>query len=166
MPVEIRRLTPDEGERLRALRLASLRDAPDAFASTFDETAARPPESWRRQLVDLATFVAVVDGADAGLVRGGPFSEAPGAAMLLSMWVAPAARGRGVGDALVAAVVAWARGAGYARLVLDVADENAPAIALYARHGFEPTGETSALPPPREHVREHRRALALGDAAP
>ncbi len=163
--VDVQRLTPDDGERLRALRLASLRDAPDAFGATYDEAAARPSEGWRRQLVDLATFVAVVDGVDAGLVRAGPVADDPGAAMLLSMWVAPAARGRGVGDALIGAVAAWARAAGHARVLLDVGDHNAPAIALYARNGFEPTGETGSLPPPREHVREHRRALDLGRGA-
>lgn len=164
--MEIQRLTHDEGDRLRALRLASLRDAPDAFGATIDETAARPPGSWRRQLVDLATFVAVADGVDVGLVRIGPFTEDPRAAMLISMWVAPAARGRGAGDALIAAAVDWARAQGFARVVLDVGDHNAPAIALYARNGFEPTGETGSLPPPREHVREHRRALVLTRSAP
>ena len=47
--MEIQRLTPGEGERLKAIRLASLRDAPDAFGSTLEETAVRPPESWRNQ---------------------------------------------------------------------------------------------------------------------
>lgn len=160
MTLRIQRLEPGEGARLRKVRLASLADAPDAFGSTYDETAARPEESWREQIASLPTFVAVVDGHDAGVVRGGP-DEMPGEAWLLSMWVAPAARGRGAGDALVAAVVAWARAQGFARLHLDVGDYNAPAIALYARHGFEPTGEVGTLPPPRQHVREHRRALVL-----
>ncbi|MBX3465895.1 MAG: GNAT family N-acetyltransferase [Planctomycetes bacterium] len=159
--MRVARLTPVEGERLRALRLASLRDAPHAFASTHEEAAARPPESWRQQLVELATFVAVADGVDVGLVRAGPFTEDAGAAMLLSMWVAPQARGAGVGDALIDAVVDWARDEGFARVVLDVGDENASAQRLYARHGFAPTGERSRLPPPREHVHEHRRARTL-----
>ncbi len=159
--MQIVRLTPDEGPRLRAIRLAALEDAPDAFGSTYSETAARPPESWPAQLRSLATFVAVVDGADGGMVRGGPAPDDPGDALLLSMWVAPTARGRGVGRALVGAVVAWARAEGFARLLLDVADQNAPAVALYARLGFVPTGEVDHLPPPRQHIREHRRALRL-----
>ena len=38
---------------------------------------------------------------------------------------------------------------------------NASAIALYARKGFQPNGEVSALPPPREHIREHQRELKI-----
>jgi ribosomal protein S18 acetylase RimI-like enzyme len=159
--MKIERLSPDDEDRLRSIRLAALRDAPDAFGSTLEETSARPAESWRQQLRDLATFVAVMGGADAGIVRGVQLDEDPAVAILLSMWVAPTARGKGVGKALVDALVAWARADGFARLVLDVADDNQPAIALYARTGFEPTGETGTLPPPREHVLEHRRSLEL-----
>ncbi len=159
--MEIQRLTPGEAKRLRAIRLRALSNAPDAFGSTFEETAARPPKSWPKQLAELATFVVVLDGYDVGMVRGIRYEGKPGAAILLSMWVAPAVRGKGVGEALIDAVVDWARSEGFVHLLLDVADENAPAVALYARKGFKPTGETSTLPPPREHIREHQRTLDL-----
>lgn len=166
--MEIRRLAPDEGTRLRDIRLRALRDAPDAFASTYEETAAREAASWRRQLLELATWVAVVGGEDVGVVRAGPHEgragpheSRAGDAILLSMWVAPAHRGRGVGEALIATAVEWARAEGFDRLVLEVVDSNAPALALYERLGFAPTGRTSAFPPPRAHVREHERALPL-----
>ncbi|MCY0989278.1 GNAT family N-acetyltransferase [Nannocystis sp. ILAH1] len=159
--MKIVRLGAHEGERLRAVRLAALGDAPDAFGGTLAEAAVRPADDWRRQLVELATFVAVVEGGDAGMVRAARHEVEPDTGELLSMWVAPAARGRGVGDALVDAVVAWARAEGLRRLVLDVGDANAAAIALYARNGFVPTGVTGSLPPPRTHVREHQRARPI-----
>ncbi len=155
------RLGPDEGPRLRAIRLRSLQEAPDAFASTYAETAQRPPESWDQQVRDLATFVAVDGGADVGIVRGGPDADRARTSWLLSMWVAPESRGRGLGDALVQALVAWARELGEHTLLLEVADANLPAVRLYARHGFLPTGHTTTLPAPREHVTEHERALFL-----
>lgn len=156
------RLHEADGERLRDLRLRALADAPDAFESTHDETAARPVESWVQQLRDLPTFVVREGDRDLGMARGAIDPERPATGWLLSMWVDPAARGKGAGERLVDAVVGWARGAGLKRILLDVGDENAPAIALYARKGFEPTGDTSTLSPPREHIREHRRALDLG----
>jgi ribosomal protein S18 acetylase RimI-like enzyme len=55
---------------------------------------------------------------------------------LISMWVAPFARGHGVSDALIQAVVSWAKEQRADRVVLAVRDDNAHAIALYVRHGF------------------------------
>ena len=158
----ILRLADTEGPRLRALRLRALREAPDAFCATLEETAARPPESWTRQLRELATFVAVLEGDDVGLVRGGPDGDRPGVAWLLSMWVAPEARGRGVGDALVQAQVAWAREAGFPTLCLEVGAHNGPAMRLYERHGFRRTGRTRRLDPPRQHLLEVEMALSPG----
>jgi ribosomal protein S18 acetylase RimI-like enzyme len=159
--LEIQRLNSTEGERWRSIRLTALHDAPDAFGTTLAEANAFPPELWSRQVGEFPTFIAVLDAIDVGVVRASPDEEQPGAAFLLSMWVAPDARGKGVGEELIDAVAGWAESDGFSRLVLDVADTNASAIALYARKGFEPTGETGTLPSPRQHIREHRRALAL-----
>lgn len=159
--VEIAR--PTEWSRVRAVRLRALRDAPDAFWSTFDEERDDPPEQWRERLAraDAVTFLGVVDDADAGIAVGAPHHADPDDAGLYAMWVAPEARGRGLGDALVAAVVSWATDAGYPILRLEVADANAAAVALYARAGFAPTGAVSRFPPPRDHVTEHERARRL-----
>ena len=159
--LEIQRLNSTEGERWRSIRLAALHDAPDAFGTTLAEANAFPPELWSRQVGEFPTFIAVLDGVDVGVVRASSDIEQPGAAFLLSMWVAPDARGKGVGDELIDAVASWAEADGFSRLVLDVADANVSAIALYAGKGFEPTGDTGTLPSPRQHIREHRRALAL-----
>ena len=67
----------------------------------------------------------------------------------------------GVGAALVGAVMEWALANGVTRLLLDVADDNAPAIALYQRKKFAPNGAISTFPPPRGHIREHQWELRL-----
>jgi GNAT superfamily N-acetyltransferase len=159
--VRVERLTVDEVPRLRAIRLRALADAPDAFGSTLAEAAARPPEIWAEQLQDLPTFVAVDDGLDIGMVRCEPDEARVDTATLISMWVAPTARRRGAGDALIDAVIEWARTNGVKRLLLNVVDDNAAAIALYARKGFRRTGQVTTLPPPRDHIREHQRELRL-----
>jgi GNAT superfamily N-acetyltransferase len=55
---------------------------------------------------------------------------------LAKMAVAPAARGRGNGDRLVEAAIAFARGAGARRLMLVSNTRLAPALTLYRKHGF------------------------------
>lgn len=145
--------------RYRDIRLRALADTPNAFARALSEEQAFSEEKWRSRLSgDGLVVVAEVSGQDAGLVGGVPLLDRAG---LVSMWVAPDHRRSGTGRALVQAVVAWAREAGFQTLVLDVADENTSAIAFYERLGFQRTGRTGTLPPPRIHITEHERALTL-----
>jgi GNAT superfamily N-acetyltransferase len=161
---------PDDWRVVRHLRLGALADAPDAFGSTLEEEAPQPEDFWRGRLArpDATTLLASWVGDDgearpAGLVTVLPdFDDRVGVAVVVGVWVAPSARGRGVGDALLGAVIDRARQAGFTRLVLDVGDGNAPARGLYARHGFVPTGRTGTLPPPRTHMIEHELARDLG----
>ena len=157
----IERLSAGAGGRFRAIRLRSLRDAPDAFATTYEEAAAWPPDSWDRQVEQFPTFVASADGVDLGAVRGALHDGSATTGYLISMWVAPDARRLGIGSALVDAVITWARTQGLRRLLLDVSAENTPAIAFYAGKGFTPTGEVGTLPPPRQHIHEIQLGLTL-----
>ncbi len=65
----------------------------------------------------------------------------PGAMLMDGLFVAPHARGHGVGTRLLAAVAERARAEGCREIRLDVVDGNR-ARRLYERHGFEPSGRT------------------------
>ncbi|MEM7019672.1 MAG: GNAT family N-acetyltransferase [Pseudomonadota bacterium] len=159
--MEIQRIKPTEWERFKILRLAALADAPDAFDSTLEMAKAWPNENWQGQAANIPTFIASIDNTDIGIVRVATEAPNPSDAYLISMWVSPSARGRRVGEHLVTAAIDYARGAGYSQLLLDVADNNVSAIALYARLGFEPTGKTDTFSEPRAHIKEHQRVLRL-----
>jgi GNAT superfamily N-acetyltransferase len=79
-------------------------------------------------------WVAVRDGALLGTC--GVFPVAPGALELRKMYLAPAARGLGIGKALLEAAVAHARASGAAHLVLDTIERMEAARAFYEAHGF------------------------------
>ena len=55
--------------------------------------------------------------------------------------VHPDARRQGIGDALIDVLAAKAAELELAFLTLEVRESNAPAIALYAKHGFHPAGK-------------------------
>ena len=161
--MQIDPLGSNEYPRMRAIRLRALLDRPDAFGRTHAEEEVKPDQFWIDRLSGNASvcFLARRRGEDVGIVHGAAYRDRKGVAGLFGMWVASEARGRGFGDALVQRVIDWAKAEGYQRLLLHVGDENSHAIALYARMGFEPTGARGTLPPPRDHVTEHERALQL-----
>ena len=154
---------PQDWERVRAVRLRALTDAPDAFWVTLAEELEVTAEQWRERLAatDAATFLALAEARDVGLVVVHPSSSAPGDAGIAAMWVAPEARGSGAADALLAAAVDWARTHGYPRARLWINDANDVAAGLYRRHGFTPSGVTGTFPPPRDHLTEHELTLNL-----
>lgn len=167
--VRIESMTAAEWKRVREIRLRALADTPDAFAILLADEEKEPPEHWQRRLASplAVTFVAVEvaeDGRrrrDVGLVVGAGYEGAPDAAGLYAMWVDPSVRGLRIGRELVGAVCAWAKGLGRRRVLLDVADANAPAIRLYEACGFERTGVAGVLTAERSHVTEHQRARTL-----
>ncbi len=79
--------------------------------------------------------VAVADGREVGQVSGSEVDH-EGSVELTSMWVAPDARGRGVGEALIAAVIDWAQESEARQGLLAVKSDNRPATALYERTHF------------------------------
>jgi GNAT superfamily N-acetyltransferase len=159
--MQFEQLTRNEGPRLRSIRLRALQDAPDAFGTTFEEASATPAEAWANQLANLPTFVAVEDGRDVAMVRCARDQQNTEVGWLISMWVAPDCRRAHLGSVLVDLVVAWARANGMGCLRLDVADVNAPAVALYESKGFMPNGKNGSMSSPRQHIREHQRELRL-----
>jgi DNA-binding MarR family transcriptional regulator/GNAT superfamily N-acetyltransferase len=80
-------------------------------------------------------WIAELDGRPVGCVMC-VRDEAPATARLRLLLVEPDARGLGVGDRLVRAVVDFARGVGYRDLVLWTNDVLATARHIYQRHGF------------------------------
>ena len=139
---ELRRLTPDDWRLFRAVRLAALAEAPYAYGSTLadwqGENDAEP--RWRQRLTDVPFNAVAYLGNDPAGVVGATGPNADGAIELISMWVAPFARGQGVADALIRAVVEYARTNGTQAVYLHVRENNSNAIAAYARNGFDYDG--------------------------
>lgn len=153
--VLVRATMLDDWQAMREIRLEGLRDAPDAFGSTYARDAAFEPAEWHRRATRDGSFFAFIPepaapallaepAVPAGLAGG--YEEEPGVVELISMFVRPWARGHGVGEALVDTVVAWAKDRGATSVHLWVTESNKPALRLYERCGFTVTPERQPLP--------------------
>lgn len=120
-------------------------------------------EAQEQQVRDLersensALFVARDRSVLVGMLGlyGGALSRTRHTAKL-EMMVAKAARGHGVGDALLAEALGWAdRNPWLRKLGLTVFAENQRALALYTKHGFREEGRREG-----EYLLEDGRAVA------
>jgi RimJ/RimL family protein N-acetyltransferase len=140
----IERLARPHAAAYRELMLQAYARHPDAFTATVEERAGLPLAWWEARVQPGDAPAEMVLGAlqDSALlgVAGLSFEARPKLrhkAHLFGMYVAPASRGRGLGEALVKAVLAQAAARPGVQLVqLTVSEGNAAAEALYARCGF------------------------------
>ncbi len=136
MGVTTRALTVDDWPEWRSLRLEALADAPAAFGSRLAEWIGATDERWRSRVRDVPlNVIATLDNAPVGQVSAMNSSSAE-SVELISMWVAPSARGMGVGDVLIDAVVSWSADQGASGVQLCVKASNLPARHLYERNHF------------------------------
>lgn len=148
-PCAIRRLVPADAADYRALMLDAYARHPDAFTSTAEERAALPLAWWQQRLSTEAAATELVWGAfaDGALVGVAGLElqvrkKIRHKATLFGMFVAPAARGRGIAKKLVATLVGAARARSELTVLqLTVTGHNASALRLYESGGFLRWGE-------------------------
>jgi GNAT superfamily N-acetyltransferase len=163
--VTIRRIRRDDAALAKDLRLRALHGDRLSFGSTFEAEVTRDDDFWRQSAArhaerdDQAIFLAFVPEGAAGLVRTAADPERPGIFFIHSMWVAPEARGAGVGRALLEAAEAWAVEHGASECELMVTDRAPAARRLYERAGFLVDGHTE--PSVHSGVTEHRMRKRL-----
>lgn len=144
--VEIRELAPPDAGAFQALRLEGLVECPSAFASSHEEEIETPIAAVAERLAGAADrcVIGAFQGRDlvgiVGLERMRKKKLAH-KAHIWGMYVAPHARRRRVGHALVVRALERAASMrGVLQVTLGVNASNRPALALYEALGFEPFG--------------------------
>jgi ribosomal protein S18 acetylase RimI-like enzyme len=147
--IHLRRLDATEWQTFRAVRLQALADAPHAFASTLAQWSGAndTPERWQQRVASVPLNLVALRGQEALGMCSVSHLQRDTEVTVMSMWVAPAARGQGVSDLLLAEVVQFATELGAKSLGLDVRASNAFALRLYARLGFVDVGAVEECDP-------------------
>ena len=142
--ITIRPISNSDFAAYRELRLEALQAHPAAFGSDHAEQANDPDDVWldriRASIDGGKSRLFLADAAGelagmAGIFRNNGVKVQHGAS-LVSVYVRPHWRGRGLATRLIGEVVAWCAGAGVRVIRLGVGARNADAIRCYLRAGF------------------------------
>lgn len=140
MGITTKTLSIDEWPEWRTLRLEALADAPEAFGSGLSDWIDATDDRWRSRVRDVPLNVVAIDASEPVGQVSAMNDGLPAAVELISMWVASKARGAGVGDALIDAVVSWAEDQGASSIELSVKASNLTARRMYERNHFRVDG--------------------------
>ncbi|MGM1028277.1 MAG: mycothiol synthase [Actinomycetota bacterium] len=131
LPEGVRAFEPADASALLALNATAFADHPEQGRMSADDLAARMAEPWH----DDANLV-VADGDD-GLDAFAWVKPDGEVAELYVLGVSPTRQGAGLGRRMLSAAFVRMRALGATTAHLYVEGDNAPALALYERSGFE-----------------------------
>lgn len=130
MPADGVVLRPGRAEDLKAIAAIEQAASPGPWSlSQFVSASVRNTHS-----------MIVLESPVGDLLGFAVFQQVADEATLMNIAVAPGVQGQGHGGSLLDAVVSAAARGGAERLLLEVRESNAPARALYRKHGFVDDG--------------------------
>ena len=145
------KLTPSDWQLFKKIRLESLLEEPQAFASSYSDYLQKPDSFWQGRLIDAQAgenswlLFAKVDERMVGMI-GAYRSPESAAVEIISVYVSKEHRRQGVGGALMAAILEKVGNhGGVGKAELTVNQDQAAAVALYRHFGFQTVGEKAGV---------------------
>lgn len=145
-------LSVSQWKQYRDLRLRAIRESPQAFLDTEQETRAFPEKKWRQRLADAAAgkswqLFARLHGKLVGMIGAYRSDDdvKNQSATIVGIWVAPEARGKGVGRKLMETLMDTLKKRSIKTVHLSVNVEQTAAVVLYKKLGFQIVEEKEAV---------------------
>ncbi len=137
MNLHIRPMTAEDWPQVREIYLEGM-----ATANATFETEAPDWQLWDARHVSKCRLLAALDGQPAGWAALSPVSSRRVYAGVaeVSVYISASARGRGVGKALLAALIRESEQYGFWTLQAGIFPENSASLALHQSLGFRRVG--------------------------
>jgi len=138
--IEIKKLSPDEWQKYRDIRLEALKMDPNSFSSTYEREINFTEVDWRSRSENMR--VALINGQAVGMIGliTNTLQSTKHNALIVSFWVKPDFRRQGLGRQLIVKLQEEASDLCLRKLWLTVTTTKREAIRLYEKLGFKHVG--------------------------
>jgi ribosomal protein S18 acetylase RimI-like enzyme len=144
--LDVKILTPANWTLLRDMRLAALRESPQAFLSTHEREVSWEQDQWLAEFGRGDWSIGFIAEQAVSLLGATRMPSTPCYECYLEyIWVTPAHRGSGLAYDMLALTFGRLRAIGVRTAFLYVLDGNDAAMRLYKRAGFTSANEPEPL---------------------
>jgi RimJ/RimL family protein N-acetyltransferase len=144
MQIEVKKVTNEDWEVYRAVRLASLIDSPASFSSSYANELKYSEEKWRSILEphdvtrsSSMPLLARVNSEPASIGLGYIHNIDSQVGCIYQMWTKPEYRNKGCASKILQSIIIWAKESKLHTLDLSITTANKAATALYLSSGFK-----------------------------
>lgn len=136
-------LLPSQWQQYKDLRLRSLKEEPQAYVATYEETAQLPDDFWIKQLEEASAeqtqwLLFAKQGNNLVGIVGGFIKDKKDTALIILLYVANAVRGQGVAKKLMNHLISKIKqNTSIKKLEAGVNPEQTAALNLYGSLGFK-----------------------------
>ena len=181
--VIVRRISQEEWREYKAIRLRALETDPESFSSTHEREAQLDDETWCRRTQSTVGLYMLLDKKSESDVSGEVLVGIAGAISsswieesetddkgrrmceIVSVWIAPEARGQGHAPRLLQGTLALAKAMGYELANISMKSCNERAVYLYTKLGFRERDTSTTTFKPDPYGCNVRLQLVLSDRA-
>lgn len=135
--ISFKKVSPDDWQKFRDIRLKGLQTDPQAFGGTFESESQENEEYWKERFSNPERCFYVAENENIFVATAGSKKIADDNWMIVAVYTLPEFRGKNISNELISRVIEEAKKTGAGKVSLMVNNYQESAINLYKKMGFE-----------------------------
>lgn len=135
----IRKLTEEDADKYREIRLKGLETDPQGFGSNIEEESQKDDEFWKRRLGNPERSFYVAEEGDKFVSTAASRKLDQDNYIIMAVYTLPEFRGKNLSTQLINQLISDAKQKGVKKMSLHVKIDNENAIKVYEKIGFKIT---------------------------
>jgi ribosomal protein S18 acetylase RimI-like enzyme len=135
--ISFKKVSPDDWQKFREIRLKGLQTDPQAFGGTFQSESQEGEEYWKERFSNPERCFYAAEEGNIFVATAGSKKIAEDNWMIVAVYTLPEFRGKNISKELINQIIGEAKKTGASKVSLMVNPQQESAVNLYKKMGFE-----------------------------